>query len=92
MNMPDKKLPCNVHKWRVRAGCIVTMVCCPAALQLSSIGLPNEETYRRELREMLFTAPDIDKYISGVVSTHVMGGTTLISLALLGCAAARMAY
>ena len=35
--------------------------------QLSSIGLPNEEAYRRDLREMLFTAPDVSKYISGVV-------------------------
>jgi fructose-bisphosphate aldolase class I len=35
--------------------------------RLASIGLPNEETYRRELRELLFTSPDIDKYISGVI-------------------------
>lgn len=35
--------------------------------QLSSIGVANEEPNRRILREMLFTAPDIEKYISGVV-------------------------
>jgi hypothetical protein len=40
----------------------------PPLLQLASIGLPNEEGYRRDLREMLFTAPDVAKYISGVVS------------------------
>ncbi len=36
-------------------------------LQLASIGCPNEESYRRDLREMLFTAPGIENYISGVV-------------------------
>jgi fructose-bisphosphate aldolase class 1 len=36
-------------------------------MQLASIGCPNEESYRRELREMLFTSPGIDNYISGVV-------------------------
>eukprot|EP00887_Chlorella_sp_A99_P006841 scaffold2.g6841.t1 len=35
--------------------------------RLASIGLPNEESYRRDLRELLFTAPDVDKYISGVI-------------------------
>ena len=38
--------------------------------QLDSIGVPNEEANRRELREMLFTSPDIEKYISGVVSFY----------------------
>lgn len=39
--------------------------------QLASIGCPNEESYRRELREMLFTSPGIENYISGVVSFSV---------------------
>ena len=39
----------------------------PACLQLASIGCPNEEANRRELREMLFTSPGIENYISGVV-------------------------
>ena len=37
-------------------------------LQFESIGVANEESNRRDLREMLFTSPDIEKYISGVVS------------------------
>ena len=36
--------------------------------QLSSIGVPNEEQNRRQLRELLFTAPGIEDHISGVVS------------------------
>lgn len=36
-------------------------------MQLSSIGVPNEEVNRRDLREMLFTSPGIENYISGVV-------------------------
>jgi len=36
-------------------------------VQLSSIGVPNEEGYRRELREFLFTAPGVSDCISGVV-------------------------
>lgn len=44
---------------------------CPPPLrfvsQLASIGLPNEESYRRDLRELLFTAPNLNEYISGVV-------------------------
>ena len=39
-------------------------------LQLASIGCPNEEPMRRDLREMLFTAPGIENYISGVVSAR----------------------
>lgn len=35
--------------------------------RLAAIGLPNEEGYRRDLRELLFTAPDVEKYISGVI-------------------------
>ena len=35
--------------------------------QLDSIGVANEEGNRRDLREMLFTSPGIEKYISGVV-------------------------
>ena len=37
-------------------------------LQLSSIGVPNEEDNRRALRELLFTAPGVEDHISGVVS------------------------
>ena len=37
-------------------------------LQLSSIGVPNEEQNRRTLRELLFTAPGVEDHISGVVS------------------------
>ena len=40
------------------------LVCC---LQLASIGVGNEEPARRALREMLFTAPGVESYISGVV-------------------------
>jgi Fructose-bisphosphate aldolase class-I len=36
-------------------------------LQLSSIGVPNEEDNRRALREMLFSADGVENYISGVV-------------------------
>ena len=39
----------------------------PCRPQLASIGCPNDEPHRRELREMLFTSPGIDNYISGVV-------------------------
>ena len=42
-------------------------------VQLSSIGVENEESARRNLREMLFTSPDVEKYISGVV--RVVGST-----------------
>ncbi|KAK9838491.1 hypothetical protein WJX81_002690 [Elliptochloris bilobata] len=35
--------------------------------RLSSIGVPNEEVYRRELREFLFTAPGVADCISGVI-------------------------
>lgn len=35
--------------------------------RLASIGLPNEESYRRDLRELLFTAPNLNEYISGVI-------------------------
>jgi hypothetical protein len=37
------------------------------SLQFESIGVANDESNRRDLREMLFTSPDIEKYISGVV-------------------------
>jgi fructose-bisphosphate aldolase class I len=37
-------------------------------LQLAGIGLSNTEDNRRSLREFLFTTPDIEKHISGVVS------------------------
>jgi len=36
-------------------------------LQLSSIGVENEEGARRNLRELLFTSPNVSDYISGVV-------------------------
>jgi fructose-bisphosphate aldolase class I len=39
-------------------------------MQLDSIGVPNEEDNRRELREMLFTSPGIENYISGVVRPY----------------------
>ena len=39
-------------------------------LQLASIGVANGEDQRRALREMLFTAPDIQQHISGVVCTR----------------------
>lgn len=42
---------------------------CPA-MQLSSIGVANEEPQRRALRQLLFSSPDIEKYISGVVCYH----------------------
>ncbi|KAI3423957.1 hypothetical protein D9Q98_009791 [Chlorella vulgaris] len=35
--------------------------------RLDSIGVENVEDNRRELRELLFTSPDIEKYISGVI-------------------------
>ena len=38
-----------------------------SCLQLASIGVQNEETNRRELREFLFTAPGVADCISGVV-------------------------
>jgi fructose-bisphosphate aldolase class 1 len=36
-------------------------------IQLSSIGVENEESARRNLREMLFTSPGIENSISGVI-------------------------
>lgn len=41
-------------------------------LQFESIGVANEESNRRDLREMLFTSPDIEKYISGVVRSFFL--------------------
>ena len=38
--------------------------------RLSSIGVANEEQNRQALRQMLFQAPDVEKYISGVVSVQ----------------------
>jgi len=38
-----------------------------AGKRLTGIGLPNTEDNRRSLREFLFTAPDIEKHISGVI-------------------------
>ncbi len=38
-----------------------------ALVQLASINQPNTEENRRSLRQLLFTAPGIEKYISGVV-------------------------
>ncbi|WP_298723996.1 class I fructose-bisphosphate aldolase [uncultured Ferrovibrio sp.] len=35
--------------------------------RLSSINVPNTEENRRDYREMLFTTPEIEKYISGVI-------------------------
>ena len=35
--------------------------------RLSSINVPNSEENRRDYREMLFTTPDCEKYISGVI-------------------------
>ncbi|HEX6958839.1 MAG TPA: class I fructose-bisphosphate aldolase [Ferrovibrio sp.] len=35
--------------------------------RLSSINVPNTEENRRDYREMLFTAPEAEKYISGVI-------------------------
>ncbi len=35
--------------------------------RFEKIGLPNEEPYRRSYREMLFTTPDIGKYISSAI-------------------------
>jgi hypothetical protein len=46
----------------------------PARPQLASIGCPNEEANRRELREMLFTSPGIENYISGVVGAGAAAG------------------
>ena len=45
----------------------LTLQCC---LQLASIGVHNEESARRALREMLFTASGVENYISGVVRYH----------------------
>lgn len=38
-----------------------------AGKRLAMVHLPNEPEHRRTFRELLFTAPDIDKYISGVI-------------------------
>ncbi|NCN12078.1 fructose-bisphosphate aldolase class I [Candidatus Kaiserbacteria bacterium] len=38
-----------------------------AGKRLSMVHLPNEPEHRRDFRELLFTAPDIEKYISGVI-------------------------
>lgn len=60
-------------------------------LQLSSIGVPNEEQNRRALRELLFTAPGVEDHISGVVSTlspqiiYPIADQTMATLPLLVC-------
>ena len=38
-----------------------------AGKRLQMVHLPNEADHRRMFREILFTAPDIEKYISGVI-------------------------
>lgn len=38
-----------------------------AGKRLASVHLPNEPEHRQDFRELLFTAPDIEKYISGVI-------------------------
>lgn len=38
-----------------------------AGKRLAMVHLPNEPEHRRNFRELLFTAPDIEKYISGVI-------------------------
>lgn len=38
-----------------------------AGKRLALVRLPNEPEHRQEFREILFTAPDIEKYISGVI-------------------------
>ena len=43
------------------------MQLCGFVLQLSSIGVENVEGARRNLRELLFTSPNVSDYISGVV-------------------------
>ena len=35
--------------------------------RLASIGVDNEEAHRRAYRQLLFTAPDVETYISGVI-------------------------
>lgn len=49
--------------WGLFGGLIDVCVC----MQLSSIGVENDEGARRNLREMLFTSPNVSDYISGVV-------------------------
>ncbi len=50
-------------------------------MQLASVDLPNNEDNRRALREMLFTAPGIEKYISGVVRCRSGGHVALMTFA-----------
>lgn len=38
-----------------------------AGKRLAMVHLPNEQEHRQVFRELLFTAPDIEKYISGVI-------------------------
>lgn len=38
-----------------------------AGKRLDSVGLPNEPEHRQDFRELLFTAPGIEEYISGVI-------------------------
>ncbi|MCA9362079.1 fructose-bisphosphate aldolase class I [Candidatus Kaiserbacteria bacterium] len=38
-----------------------------AGKRLDMVHLPNEPEHRRDFREILFTAPDIEKYVSGVI-------------------------
>ncbi|MCA9364268.1 fructose-bisphosphate aldolase class I [Candidatus Kaiserbacteria bacterium] len=38
-----------------------------AGKRLAMVDLPNEPDHRRAFRELLFTAPDIEEYISGVI-------------------------
>lgn len=37
------------------------------AKKFDKLGIPNEEETRRTYREMLFTAPEVEKYICGVI-------------------------
>lgn len=38
-----------------------------AGKRLEMVNLPNEEVHRRAFRELLFTAPDVETYLSGVI-------------------------
>jgi fructose-bisphosphate aldolase class I len=50
---------------RITSSFVLTLTC--RSVQLASIGVANEETNRRDLREMLFTSANIEKFISGVI-------------------------
>jgi hypothetical protein len=57
----------------------------PPRKQLESVGLPNTEDNRRALRELLFTADGVERYISGVVRCVACAGAGMQRMSRAAC-------